>query len=114
MGESGVQIYERSFNFRVIGYLCDAFSRAKIKGTVLHDSHNGCTKCTTKRVYFKATNATRGRVTFPQVDAQLKQRTSECFRARLQPEQYCEIRSKIEKFEYLDMIFGFFPKKRCI
>ena len=105
LGVSGVQIYERSFTFRVIGYICDAPARAKIKATVLHNSYNGCTKCTTRGVYFKAPNATRGRVTFPQVDAEL--RTNESFRARLQPEHHCEIPSKIEELEYLDMIFSF-------
>jgi hypothetical protein len=105
LGISGVQIYERNFNFRVVGYICDAPARAKIKCTVLHNSYNGCTKCTTKGVYFVAPNAIRGRVTFPQVDAEL--RTNESFRARLQPEHHCEIPSKIEELEYLDMIFAF-------
>ena len=91
-------------NFQLIGFVCDAPARAKIKSTVLHSAYFGCGKCFVKGIYYKPTEDAGGRVTFPDTNCVL--RTNENFRSREQASHHHETSSVLEQLD-MDMVMDF-------
>jgi hypothetical protein len=91
----GIEFCGKSVKVNILGFICDAPARAKITYTVPHNAYFGCSKCVIKGEYFKIPGSTKGRVTFPNLDCEL--RTDQSFRMRAQPEHHLLNVSKLEE-----------------
>lgn len=73
--------------FKIVAFTCDLPALASVKFIKSHSGHFGCTKCVTKGTYIRNEgNKNGGRVTFPEVSAQL--RTDRSFRNQSQKEHH--------------------------
>lgn len=70
--EDGLVFNGREFTIKIWGFSCDAPARSFITGTKGHTAKNACPKCKTIGVYYKKPGKSRGRETFPDLDAELR------------------------------------------
>jgi len=100
----GFEYRARLIKVKIVGLLADAPARALCTFTTQHNGHFGCSKCTSKGKTVKAPGETRGRTTFPDIDAPM--RSDYSFRSRFQPGHHKEQRSILETLHGFDMVKG--------
>jgi len=86
MEEHGCKIDDVSVQFEITAYIMDAPARSKILGTVSHTGYNCCTRCVCKGLWIKMPGEKKGRVTFPDTNAD--PRTDKDYREHLHPEHH--------------------------
>lgn len=100
---NGMVFKWKKLTVRISAFTCDLPALASIKGIKTHSGFFSCTKCETEGIYIHNRNNTGGRVTFPQLDAQL--RTNRSFRLQSQKEHH-EGRTILERLP-IDMVDHF-------
>jgi len=91
------------FAVKIWGFSCDAPARSFITGTKGHTAKNACPKCLTTGVYYRKPGKKGGRMTFPDLNADL--RTHESF-VNKEHADYHHMESIIEQLN-LDIVKDF-------
>lgn len=82
----GLHFRDKHIQVTFSGFICDAPAKAFFKRVKAHTGFYGCSKCSTKCVYYRVNRRRKGRVTFPELSATL--RTNLTFRQQNQKQHH--------------------------
>lgn len=83
---NGLEFHNRRIAVEFHAFVCDAPALASIKYIKTHSGYYSCTKCVTEGLYVPNVNKRGGRVTFPEMNAPLRDDLS--FRRQYQEEHH--------------------------